>query len=416
MEHQAQFDHSCPPCANAGLNETTRGNSRWCVWNPKNKKRISFVMAGALSLAMLVAAPSQAQAHGEDYARSVLSPLGLSPADFGWKTIPDTTDTKLARTAKRALALQAAGRWSEMAMCFAEMLDELAYYDEEEDIEEVTDIAASYIRKLQANRKVFEKRLSADACFLEPKIHIQDSLENKVTVALKGKHYATCLKAQKEGDYLALLNTLRLQSGDEGAPHEVYPDPDRVRWDQLLRKSKFFLSCTTDLVNPDKSHRNGEPMLGALLFSVADSAEQVPVSMNWVEFGERLPLGNGYMSDWFWDLRTTDVCILLTKFNEVYLPIVREIKDNVAKFQENASKAVLLGDLTEDEANARVLEYGKLETARFLSAWEISGPRTKSKKPNAKSSWMPRPGSLCWHLAPMQNCMSANPFWTRGQA
>ena len=131
-------------------------------------------MAGALFLAMLVAAPSQAKAREEDYARSVLSPLGLSPADFGWKTIPDTPNTKLARTAKRALALQAAGRWSEMAMCFAEMLDELAYYDEEEDIEEVTDITASYIRKLQANRKVFEKRLSADACVLEPKIHIQD--------------------------------------------------------------------------------------------------------------------------------------------------------------------------------------------------------------------------------------------------
>lgn len=363
MEHQTQFDHSCPPCANAGPNETTRGNSRWGVWNPKNKKRISFVMAGALSLAMLVAAPSQAKAHEQDYARSVLSPLGLSPADFGWKTIPDTPNTKLARTAKRALALQATGRWSEMAMCFAEMLDELAYYDEEEDIEEVTDIAASYIRKLQANRKVFEKRLSADVCVLEPKIHIQDSLENKVTVALKGKHYATCLKAQKEGDYLALLNALRLQSGDEEAPHEVYPNSDRVRWDQLLGRSKFFLACRTDLKSPGKW--DGEPRLGALIVTIADSA-QTPVAMNWMAFEERLPTDDGYMSDWFWNLRTTDVCILLTKFNEVYLPTVREIEERIAQFQEKVAKGVMLGDITEDEANARVLEYARSETASFL--------------------------------------------------
>ncbi len=365
MEHQAQFDHSCPPCANAGPNETTRGNSRWGVWNPKNKKRISFVIAGALSLAMLVAAPSQAQAHETDYARRVLSPLGLSPADFGWKTIPDTTDTKLARTAKRALTLQAAGRWSEMAMCFAEMLNELAYYDEEEDIEEVTDIAASYIRKLQANRKVFETRLSADVCVLEPKIHIQDSLENKVTVSLKGKHYATCLKAQKEGDYLALLNALRLQSGDEEAPHEVYPNPDRVSWNQLLGNSKFFLACRTDLKSPDKW--KGEPRLGALIVTIADSdSAQTPVAMNWMAFEERLPTDDGYMSDWFWDLQTTDVCILLTKFDEVYLPTVREIEERIAQFQEKVAKGVMLGDITEDEAKARVLEYARSETASFL--------------------------------------------------
>lgn len=370
MEHQAQFDHSCPHRGqhpSARPDATTRGTSRWCVWNPKNKKRISFVMAGALFLAMLVAAPSQAKAREEDYARSVLSPLGLSPADFGWKTIPDTPNTKLARTAKRALALQAAGRWSEMAMCFAEMLDELAYYDEEEDIEEVTDIAASYIRKLQANRKVFEKRLSADACVLEPKIHIQDSLENKVTVALKGKHYATCLKAQREGDYLALLNALRLQSGDEGTPHEVYPNPDKVRWDLLLGRSKFFLACRTDLVNPDKWDMKGEPRLGALIVTIADSdSDQTPVAMNWIAFEERLPTDDGYMSHWFWDLGTTDVCILLTKFNEVYLPSVEEIEDKISQFREKVEKGVLLGDITDDEANARVLEYARSETASFL--------------------------------------------------
>ena len=159
----------------------------------------------------------------ERYAREILSPLGLKSADFGWKTIPDSPKTDFAIAAKAALVEQSRGNWLEMAFCLSS-LDRIqrGTYVDPNDARRTVDLAKTVIERVQHRARMTERCLSPDYCHLEPKVHVQKSIKGKVSVSLKGKYYEDCVKKQHEGDWLGLINALRLHRGQDRKAEAFY--------------------------------------------------------------------------------------------------------------------------------------------------------------------------------------------------
>ena len=313
----------------------------------------------------------------EQYARDILPPLGLKPADFGWKTIPDSPRSDFGIVAKKALVQQENGQWFAAAVSLVSLENFRRVRDD--DAKGIVDAAASVIQQIQARAKMFETYLSAEFCHLKPGIHVQDSIKNKVSVSWKGRHYSDCIKKQNEKDWLGLLNGILSQNGDR--EHEVYPSFDERNLLSILEHSDFSLACQTDIENGDDRSEwdlPQEPQLGFLTIRVSQTYNRPikyfdPVEVQWTEFREKLPSDDGYMKQG-WNLLVPDVYILHTNYREAYEPHVKEMQEQISNFAEKMAKEVKLGDLTEVEAKAKVLDFARNKAASFAKLVESGKP------------------------------------------
>ena len=324
------------------------------------------------------------QSRNQRYAYEVLSPLGLKPTDFGWKSIPDSPQTAYAIAAKAALQEQSRANWLGMAQYLAKMDDRGTYVGD--DIRKTVDLAKTVIERVQARARMTEKYLSPDCCHLEPNFHVQKSIQGRVSLSLKGKYYADCVKKQREGDYLGLLNTLPLQYGQNNT-FETYIFTRERDVQHRIDHSAFSLVCKTDIVNNDnwrpqvfgeQTKEYDKPQkLGFLTIRLShlDSDARIRyfgdnlIDVDWKVFQEKLPTEDGYMEQG-WNLMDSDVYILHTNFEKTYEPHVREIKKRVSALCEKMQKEVDLGDVTEEDARTKIIKFAQDEVTAFARVVE----------------------------------------------
>lgn len=324
----------------------------------------------------------------ERYAKAILEPLNLKPEDFGWypigwNTLLLSTESNYALAAKAALVQKSEGHWLGMALSLAN-LDNDSYRalglaskaNAVHDMRELVDFAALVVKRVQNSATTLEQCLAPDYCYLEPRIHVQKSINGKVSVSLKGKHYADCLKYQRGKDWLALLNSIALQKGHSKPPYEAYPPVTEGGMRGYLENVKFSLACKTDI---DNSGNWDEPKLGFMIVKAPYEYPGGPdwsinyyrdfVDVKWEQFRERLPSDDGYMAQG-WNLLISDVYILHTNYEKVFEPRVAEMRKRISQFGEKLKKEVTLGDKNEEEAKALLVTFAQDEAAAFAKLVE----------------------------------------------
>lgn len=285
----------------------------------------------------------------ERYARKILEPLKFQPKDLGWKDIPDTLESDFALALKASLVYQKKGNWMMAALCLATLDKSI-----EGDLEKSVDFAAKQIKASQKRASDAAQCLGPDFCHLEPVLHIQESLKGKVSLTLKGRYFKDCIKAQRNKDWLELLNMIGRQNAD--STFEAYPTSNRIV--SKLERTKFSLACKTEITN-EGGYRN--PKLGILIISVNDYND---VKVDWTKFDEKLPSEDGYMKQG-WNLLTADVYVLHTVFDDVYRPYIEEMDRRISQFKRKKGKEVELGDITEDDSKDEIRAFAQKEAATF---------------------------------------------------
>ena len=237
---------------------------------------------------------------------------------------------------------------------------------------EAVEKAAKAIDVIKKSGEVIMAALNPENCNLSPVFRVQNDIQDKVDIDVKGAKIDECRSYQKSGETLSLLNIicpprlLKDMPTDyfNNGKWECFPpfSKDRRFLMNALRRSSFSLVCKTDI---KQVKAQDEPSLGYMTISLSGNAnDSIPVRVRFHEFTTQLPDEDGYMVD-RWDLTVDEIYILYTNYKKTYEPHVKELEARLKKFRDDTTKRIKLGEISSEEAKAKILEFAHNEAEVF---------------------------------------------------